>query len=235
MKEFFFTILFIVIIFGGFFFIAFLPFLIRDLVRRSRRKARQGKFRHFTELQTSKAEVPVFDLSVRLYKDDLIRVVALSHRLHYPWLARVVLTLLFGWWLVAGSSGILKMIIGQDSHELSNWIRCLLGVFVGFGMLWIMWISSLLTKSRVKASSEMEISQMTETDYVISPEGIRVSVHGHEIALHGWDDLDSVVLETDALRIMLKSNHFIWIPKDALFRMGDWNGLNNFLQPWMKY
>jgi hypothetical protein len=40
MKEFFITILFIGVFFGGAFFVAFLPFLIRDLVRRSMRIGR---------------------------------------------------------------------------------------------------------------------------------------------------------------------------------------------------
>ena len=59
-------------------------------------------------------------------------------------------------------------------------------------------------------------------------------MEGEEVAEIGWDQVDHLVEEPDALCLMLVSRDFLWIPKDSLFQQGDWESLKAMLQPLKK-
>jgi len=227
MKDFFITIMFIVIFFGGSIFLLLLPFLLRDWLRRSRRKKRQQRF--FDGLESLSNQV--FEISVRFYKEDLNKILSIEHRQQFPLLAKVFLTPLFILWVAGGLHGIWEMITGQEPQKIFDWVRCLIGVLLGLRIFWVMWISCWLLKKNIAEASDLEVSRVSETDYKISSDGIRVTIQGDEGDIIEWKQVDRIVEEPDAIRIMFVSRDFLWIPRDALFRSGEWEGLITFLGP----
>ena len=234
MKEFFGTILVIVIIFGVFFMVAYLPFFIRNVIVRIRRDKRQKRFLNSVASEKKPDQIEYFEFTVRLYKKDLMNIVSLKDRLHSTLIGKVFVTMFFGMGLIKGLWGISKMISGKDPHEFGNWLISIIWFLLGLFVIWITWIIPWLMRKRISASSDMEISMDSDADYVIGPEGIVISYRGQEVARPRWEEVDSVREERGALLIVSKSKDFIWIPEDALFRRGDWKGLNDFLKPLMK-
>jgi len=234
MKSFLISLFFVVVFMGVLFLMAASPFLIRDCALRVRRKKRQKLFSDSTEFSNGAKEPTIFDFSCSLCSKDFIKAVSLHERLHYPLYAKVVVTLLFGIWLVAGSHGIWKIITGAEPHTVKNWVRFSFGAIFGAWMLWkILGVPWLRQKSLKHVYSE-ERSQLENHDYVISTEGIRVSMNEDQSFEVGWDDVDHVAQEASALRVMLKSKDFLWIRDDAVFRSGEWQGLCSFLKPFMR-
>jgi hypothetical protein len=233
MKTFYF-IIFIIVLFGGAIFIALLPFLIRDWIRNSKVKRRQSKFQESLEMMPSDAEEKIFEITVRLYKEDVAKINLLDHRSRYSWFSKIILTFLFGCWLVGGSLGIWKMFIGENPHGFWRWAHSMFGILIGLRMLTNIWISGWLMNRKLQKTSDFEISQVTETDYVINKHFISILIQGNQVAQIGWEDICFVKSEDKALCIVTKSYGFFWIPKDSQFRSGDWDGLNAFLKPLIK-
>lgn len=234
MKEFFGTILVIVIIFGVFFMVAYLPFFIRNVIVRIRRDKRQKRFLNSVASEKKPDQTEYFEFTVRLYKKDLMEVVSVNERIHAPLLSKIFLTLFFGMAFTLGTLGIWKIITGKESYEFAALFRYIMGVLLGFIVIWRAWIGPWLMRKRISASSDMEISMDSDADYVIGPEGIIISYKGQEVARPRWEEVDSVREEHGALLIVSKAKDFIWIPEDALFQRGDWKGLRKFLKPLMK-
>ncbi|MDX1679934.1 MAG: YcxB family protein [Akkermansiaceae bacterium] len=234
MKDIVITVLFVVVFLGGMIFLAILPVMIRRLVLRSNRKARHRRFEEAVERWKESDKEQVFDVSVRLYKEDVLQLVALDQRLHFPWYGRLLGTLFFGWWVIGGSLIAWRMISGQEAHRFLGWLQAVIGVLVGLRFLWLIWVQWWIIKKNVESTSDMQISEGTATDYKISPEGIRIIVDGQELATPEWSEVDRFVEEPNALRIMSKANDVIWIPKESLFHQGDWEGLRDFLSPFKK-
>ncbi len=230
----FYTIVLFIVILGGSIFIALLPFLIRDWLRNSKVKTRQREFQDSLKIQYPDAEVNIFEITVRLYKEDLAKINLLDQRLRYSWFSKIVLTLLFGCWLVGGSIGIWEMCVGENPHGFWRWAHSIFGILVGIRMLTNIWISGWLMNRKLKQTSDFEISQATETDYVISQHFISILIQGHLVDQIGWEDIGFVMIDDKALCIMTKLHGFFWIPEESQFRYGDWNGLNVFLKPLLK-
>ena len=102
MKEFFGTILVIVIIFGVFFMVAYLPFFIRNFIVRIRRDKRQKRFLNSVASEKKPDQIEYLEFTVRLYKKDLMNIVSLKDRLHSTLIGKVFVTMFFGMGLIKG-------------------------------------------------------------------------------------------------------------------------------------
>lgn len=243
MKDFLLSVLFIVILFGGITLLAAVPFLIRDWLRKSRRKKRQQGF------QAAWSAIPNcerrFEITAHLHKSDLLRVMELEHRLRYPLLFRLLLTLLFGCWLIGGSIGFWHHVDGSEPLPVWRLLHCMAGVLVGGRLLWGIWISPLLRKRGLRRATDADVATVTETTFTISEEGI----HFHpdpELAGHSfpddpegggpgchvaWPEVDRVDHAEDHLCLYFTSKNFLWIPRDARFQLGEWQKLKRLLEP----
>jgi len=232
MNEFFTTILFIVVFLGGIILLACAPFLIRAAVRRNARKRRLRKLEEMRQVQL--ADGQVFEVTVRLSKEELKEVIRLEDRGKHPIVLSLLASLVLLSWVIGGSNGIREMIIGVEPATAWRWIRSLLGVIVGLLLLYVIWMSAFVQRKRIDGVSEFEVSQATRRTYLIDAEGLRLVIDGEEVEVMGWDGVDHMVEESAVLRIVLVSGDFLWIPNDALFHQGDWESLRSMLQPLKK-
>ncbi len=202
------------------------PFLVRDRLRKRARKRRQAGFAE--QLATSPAAD--FEIDVRPYREDLLRIHDIGRDLRYPLWQRLVLTALFGCWFFGGSILIYKLLAGIEPASPWAWLRAMLGVAVGGFGLWNLFIVPVLVRKGIRASSDFELSRDLHHRILIQFGGIRVHGDAGELELP-WSDVDRVVVGEDGMRIMLSNQEFFWIPRQSMFQTGDWDGLTAFLAP----
>ena len=234
MKEFFITILFIAIGLGIPIFIGCLPFLIRDRVRKNRGKRRQKAFEEKVKDSRLLGKSTDFHFTVRLNKSELLEADSTSRSLQQSGFVKAILTIIFLTWLSRSSWEIGGMLLGYKEHLLGSWLRYSTGLVVASYVLWNLWVVPWLVRRQITASSEMEISLATATDYHFTNEGIWMGEGESEQAICPWSMVNYAVIKDDEIHIVFTFKDLIVIPRDSFFHQGDWDSLVEFLLPLAK-
>ncbi len=79
-------------------------------------------------------------------------------------------------------------------------------------------------------ASDSQTQSVFKLTYAFGPEGIIIT--NQEITSQvPWDAVDRVVQNCEEVLVHFRERDFAWIPQDSVFIDGDWNQLQEILQP----